>query len=178
MSNFNQIIKAAWAVQSRADFYLVRGVELQSMELSRFDCADSETAGILQQIIQETTNRINRLTAQESENEVKAAKLNMDIKLEKQRSELIQTLAENERLQSQMRGEADGMKLVRGATAFLDGLNETVPSVESRLDLYKLHHNLESRNTDTKNLASGNAHLFLTPQDVKLKLNVGEGSEL
>merc|ERR1719183_3390632 len=99
------------------------------MELTRFDCADEETAVILQEIIQETTNRINRLTAQESDNEVRAAKLAMDITLERQRTELVQPQAENDRLQSQMRGEADGMKMVRGATSFIDGLNASVPDV-------------------------------------------------
>jgi len=176
MSTFNDIIKTAWGRESRALFYINRGVELQSMELTRFDCADEETAVILQEIIQETTNRINRLTAQESDNEVRAAKLAMDITLERQRTQLVQTQAENDRLQSQMRGEADGMKLVRGAASFLDGLNASVPDVDSRIELYTLHQNLQSRNTDTSNLASGNAHLFVTPQDMNLKLNMGGGS--
>jgi hypothetical protein len=176
MSNFNSIIKAAWAQETRSTFYAARGVELQSMELTHFDCADKGTAKILQEIIQETTNRINRLTAQESENEVRAAKLTMDIQLEKQRKNLIETKASNDRLQSQMEGEANGLKLVMSATAFIDGLNSSVPEVANRVDLYKLHQNLQSRNMDTQNLASGSAHLFLTPADLKLKLNMGSDS--
>merc|ERR1719359_1419560 len=97
MSNFNSIIKQAWNRESRATFYEDRGVELQSMELTRFDCADEKTAMILQEIIQETTNRINRLTAQESENEVRASQLNMDITFEKARTALIKTQADNDR---------------------------------------------------------------------------------
>merc|ERR1712187_67560 len=36
MANFNAIIKAAWDRESREAFYFDRGVELQSMELTRF----------------------------------------------------------------------------------------------------------------------------------------------
>jgi len=69
MSGFNGIVMESFRRQSQDGFYFVRGVELQSMELTRFDCADKETAQILQKIIQETTNRINKLTAQQSEND-------------------------------------------------------------------------------------------------------------
>jgi regulator of protease activity HflC (stomatin/prohibitin superfamily) len=175
MSSFNKIIKEAWDRESRAEFYFARGVEMQSMELTRFDCADKETASILQEIIQETTNRINRLTAQESENEVRAAKMTMDIQLERQRTELIQTQSDNDRLQARMQGEANGMKLMKGASTFISGLNSSIPDVDSRIELYRLHEQLQSRNVDTKHLSSGSAHLFLTPSDVNLKLDMGYG---
>merc|ERR1719201_2629683 len=132
--------------QSQDGFYFVRGVELQSMELTRFDCADTETAQILQQIIQETTNKINRLTAQEGENEVKAAALAADIDLERQRTELIRTQAENERLQAEMQGVASGVQLAKSASGFIAGLNESVPDVSTRVGLYKMHEELRSRN--------------------------------
>lgn len=176
MAGFNRIVMDAFRRQAEDGFYAERGVEMQSMEVTSFDCADSRTAQILQEIIQETTNRINRLTAQESENDVQAAALRMDIQLEKQRTELISTRAENNRLQSRMAGEAEGMKLVRGAATFIGGLNESLPNVSSRVELYRMHENLRSKNLDTQNLASGKAHLFLTPEDLRLKLNVGGGS--
>ncbi|CAE8721427.1 unnamed protein product [Polarella glacialis] len=141
------------------------------MEVTRFDCADPATSSILQEIIQETTNRINRLTAQQSENDVKAAALTADILLERQRTELITIKAENERLQAQMAGEATGMQLMKGAATFIGGLNESLPSIASRVELYKLHEELQSRNKDTYNLASGSAHLFLTPSDLNLRLD-------
>merc|ERR1711988_336381 len=130
-----------------------------------------KTALILQEIIQETTNRINRLTAQESENEVRAAKMTMDIHLERQRTELIQTQSDNEGLQARLQGEADGMRLMKGASTFIGGLNESIPNVDSRVALYKLHEELKSRNLDTKHLSSGSAQLFLTPSDMKLRLD-------
>jgi len=179
MAGFNQIVQDSFEAESRSGFYADRGVELQSMELTRFDCADAETAQILQQIIQETTNKINRLTAQEGENDVKAAALAADISLERQRTELIRTQAENERLQAEMQGVANGVQLARSASGFITGLNESVPDVSTRVGLYKMHEELRSRNQDTHNLASGKAQLFLTPDNVNLRLdNTADGSEL
>jgi regulator of protease activity HflC (stomatin/prohibitin superfamily) len=176
MSSFNVIINTAWAKEVHASFYSDRGVAMESMELTRFDCVDAKTADILQEIIQETTNRINRLTAQESENEVRASQLNMDITLEKAKTALIKTKAENDRLQAQMQGESDGFKVVRNAATFIEGLNQSVPEIRSRVELYKLHQELASRNADTANLASGSAHLFLTPADMNLRLDTRGGA--
>jgi len=180
MSGFNNITAEAFTAQALDGFYDERGVELKSLELTRFDCVDPTTSAILQQIIQETTNRINQLQAQESENEVAAAKMQADIRLEMQRKELIEAQAENARLEAEMAGQSDGTKLVQQAATFITGLNEAVPLVENRLELYKLHEQLKSRNTDTANLAGGTAKLFLTPSDVNLRLDMAkeDGNEL
>merc|ERR1712232_861937 len=161
MSDFNNITMDAYRAQAADGFYAERGVELKSLELTRFDCADPKTSAILQQIIQETTNRINQLQVQESENDVKAAKLKADIKLENQRRELILAQSENARLEAEMIGQSDGTKLVQRAATFITGLNDSLPNVDSRVDLYKLHEQMTSRNRDTQNLATGNAKLFL-----------------
>jgi regulator of protease activity HflC (stomatin/prohibitin superfamily) len=176
MSDFNNITTEAFRTQASDGFYAERGVELQSMELTRFDCVDEETAAVLQQIIQETTNRINELQKADSENEVRSAHLQADIALEKQRTELIRTRAENSRLEAEMAGQADGTKLVKSAATFIDGLNASLPSVDARVELYRLHETTKGRNTDTQNLAAGNAKLFLTPQDLNLKLQMGSES--
>merc|ERR550537_1078933 len=176
MSDFNNITMEAFGLQAADGFYAERGVELQSMEVTRFDCVDEETALVLQQIIQETTNRINELQKAESENEVRSAHLKADIALEKQRTELIRTRAENSRLEAEMAGQADGTKQVQSAVTFIDGLNASVPNVSKRVELYRLQEEMTGRNTDTQNLASGKATLFLTPQDLNLKLAMGSGS--
>merc|ERR1712048_757347 len=112
MAGFNAIVMQAFGTTANDAFYTERGVELQSMEVTRFDCADPETSAILQEIIQETTNKINKLTQQESENEVAAAALTAEIALEQQKTELIQTKSENQVLQSKMEGEANGQEIV------------------------------------------------------------------
>merc|ERR1711920_1049472 len=175
MSGVNGTVMEAFGTQAADSFYAERGVELQSMEVTKFDCADPETAVILQAIIQESTNKINKLTVQASANEVAAAALAAEILLAKQKTELIQTEAENLRIQSMKQGEAEGLQLAGDANAFIAGLDQTIPDVTARVDLYTLRHKLRSMNTDTHNLASGTAHLFVAPDDLGLKLNVGSG---
>jgi hypothetical protein len=175
MSGVNGTVMEAFGTQAADSFYTERGVELQSMEVTKFDCADPETAMILQAIIQESTNKINKLTVQASENEVAAAALVAEIQLAKQKTELIETEAENLRIQSMKQGEAEGLQLAGDANAFIAGLDQAIPDVTTRVDLYTLRHQLRSRNTDTLNLASGTAHLFVAPDDLSLKLNVGSG---
>jgi len=175
MSHFNNISMEAFAMQATDGFYEERGVEIISMEVTRFEPVDKKTADVLQLIIQETTNRINRLQVQNSENDVLAAKLAADIQMEKQRTELIATQAKNEQLKAQMQGESGGMKRAMSAKAFIDGLNTSIVNTSKRVELYELHEVLENNRANTKNLASGKANLFLTPQDMKLKLQMGGG---
>jgi hypothetical protein len=178
MARFNNITMEAFAAQAADGFYVERGVEIISMEVTRYEPVEEKTAEVLQQIIQETTNRINKLQVQESENDVLAAKLAADIKMEKQKTELIETQAKNQQLQAQMQGESSGMKRARGAKAFIDGLSSSVSNVSKRVELYELHEILENNRANTEHLASGKATLFLTPQDLKLKLHMGSGAEL
>jgi hypothetical protein len=77
-----------------------------------------------------------------------------------------------------MQGESGGQKRARGAAAFINGLNESLPNVTTRVELYKLHETLENNRANTENLASGKATLFLTPKDMNLKLHMGSGAEL
>merc|ERR1719456_1807129 len=79
-------------------------------------------------------------------------------------------------MEARMKGEAEGTTQLRAADSFIAGLNETVPNVTSRVELYKLHEHLKSANMDTENLASGNAQLYLTPSNVNLKLAIGSES--
>jgi len=173
MTGFNYIVTKSAQREAKAGFYSDRGVELHSIELTRFDCVDTETSAIFQEIIQETTNKINRLTAQESENQVKIAALAADISLEASRTELIRTKTANEKLAAQMQGASTGVELAQGASTFIEGLSGAVPNATTRVDLYRMHNELKHRNHDTENLASGTAQLFLTPHDLKLRVDIG-----
>merc|ERR1711990_938560 len=57
MRDFNKIAETVHKEDD--DFYRSRGVLIHSLEVSGYRCAESSTAQILQQIIQETTNRMN-----------------------------------------------------------------------------------------------------------------------
>jgi hypothetical protein len=174
MEGFNDIVTQAFIADKAEDnFYQERGVLVHSMEVTGYQCVDTATSEVLQEVIRETTNRMNRLQQQVSENEVKEAELAAKIDLEVQRTELLTTQASNERLVSAMAGEASGLKLAKSAQTFLTALaeNATLPDVADRLELYRLHQELQSKDETTKNLASGSAMLFVTPEDVNLNLN-------
>jgi len=168
-SSFNDLTIQALRSQAADSFYAVRGVEVESLEITRYECADKRTALVLQQIIQETTNRINHLQVQETSSAVQAASLAGEISLERQRTDLMQSRAENIILEAAADGDAEGLQKAAAAETFIGGLKSSVPSVEQRLDLYKLHLRLKSKNRDIKNLASSNAKLFLTPEDAGLR---------
>merc|ERR1711918_190344 len=103
MASFNTIVSRAAATDSA--FYEERGVKLHSLEVTSYECADTKTAGVLQEIIQETTNRINRMQKQKSDNEVEQEALAAKINLEK--------------LHAAVEGEAEGTRLAQSSLAFL-----------------------------------------------------------
>jgi len=173
MSGFNEIsVQAAEKAKSES-FYTDRGIVLEGLEVTKFDSIERETALILQNIISETTNRLNAMAKADTSNQIKAAKLLSNIELEKQRTKLIQQQANNAELESQSTGESAGSKMLRAAQTFIGGLNLAVPDINQRVELYELHEGLKSRNIDTANLANGSAQLFLAPKDLNLKLNMG-----
>merc|ERR1719269_188955 len=52
MASFNTIVSRA--ATTDAAFYAQRGAQLHGLEVVRYECIDSKTAGVLQEIIQET----------------------------------------------------------------------------------------------------------------------------
>merc|ERR1711924_124336 len=113
MEKFNTIVSEAFAADADGDFYTTRGVKVHSMEVTGYQGVDAETAAVLQEIIRETTNRINRLERQASEDEVAKVKLDAEIRLENSRTELLEQKAQNDRLVALMEGEANGLKLAK-----------------------------------------------------------------
>jgi len=175
MTSFNALIQQAFDDQTDDDFYSQRGLKVFSMEVTKYDPTDAVTATTLQEIIEETTNRINQLQRQRSENDVKAAKLAADIELEKERTKFIQTQSMNEQLVSKREGEAQGVRLATSAASFMDSLNSSLPDVDQRLGLYKMHKELENKNERTKFMSAGKATtLFLSAEDINFNLNTAE----
>jgi len=219
MSDFNALVSQAAATDG--PFYEQRGVALLSLEVTSFACKDATTASVLQEIIQETTNRINRLqqqrseneveqeklaaqllleqqrqalvtatadneriaalAVQQSENEVKQEKMTADIALEEARTQLVTAQAANDKLAAEAEGQAQGLRFATSVEGFTSALsNETAGDAEARLALFKHFHDLEIESAQiestTKNLGSGSAQLFLTPQDLNLRLYKGSAA--
>merc|ERR1711879_786497 len=153
-------------------FYSERGVKMHALEVTRYACADTATSRVLQEIIQETTNRINKMQKQQSENEVQREKMSGDIEVEKQKAALVQAQCDNERMRAIIEGESDGLRMAKSAATFFSVLGDTPPKDESQLQLFKFFQDQQESTKRTAHLSSGNANLFLAPQDMNLKLKM------
>ena len=94
------------------------------------------------------------------------------ITLEKQRTALIETKTANDKLQASVEGEAEGTRLAQSSLAFLSQLNASVAEPSERLHLLRFFSEQQTLVKQTEHLATGKATLFLTPQDVNLKLQM------
>jgi hypothetical protein len=169
MKGFNTIVSSAAATD--ALFYDDRGCKVHNLEVTRYECADAATGSVLQQIIQETTNRINALQKQASANDVRKTQIDGDIQVEQQRTELVQIQTANDQLLASEQGKAEGLRLAMALGAFSSNLEEIVPSLQSRLDLFQFFSTNDLAGKQIHSIANGNAHLFLTPESLNLKFH-------
>merc|ERR1719265_50529 len=113
-------------------FYAARGIKMHSLEITRYQCADQSTAETLGQIIQETTNRMNRLSHAVSENEVNLFRLQGQIQQAKQNSRLLEIQHAQTEKEACVAGKAESDRI----GAFLIGLTDKVPSLEDRIRMW------------------------------------------
>jgi hypothetical protein len=135
MASFNAIVQQAAATDKA--FYDERGVVVHSLEVVRYEPKDAETGRTLQAIIQETTNHLNRMQQQKSENEVEKEKMTALIDIEKQRAGLIKEKTANDKLEASAAGEAEGTRLAQSTLAFMEQLEKSVDDESSRVALLK-----------------------------------------
>eukprot|EP00592_Proboscia_alata_P020820 CAMPEP_0194407634 /NCGR_PEP_ID=MMETSP0176-20130528/5630_1 /TAXON_ID=216777 /ORGANISM="Proboscia alata, Strain PI-D3" /LENGTH=548 /DNA_ID=CAMNT_0039207353 /DNA_START=100 /DNA_END=1746 /DNA_ORIENTATION=+ len=167
MTQFNSIAKQVHE-SDQSDFYVKRGVKIHSLEVTGFRCAEQSTAQILEQIIQETTNRMNRLQVQESQNEVQLREIRGDIDEEKARSELIDIQTLNSNAKSKMEGLSEAEKV----KTFIAELSENFPDMDMdvKISLWKILRKEDA----LKAVSSGNASLYFTPNEVNLSIEQHE----
>jgi len=151
-----------------SNFYTQRGVKIHSLEVTGYSCAQNSTAEILEQIIQETTNRMNKLQQQESENEVQLQAIRGDIEEERAMSELIEIQTMNSNAKSKMQGLAEAEKV----KSFLHNLSTDFPDMDirTRIGLWKTLRKEDALRAVSK----GNASLYFTPNDVNLSIETHE----
>jgi regulator of protease activity HflC (stomatin/prohibitin superfamily) len=143
-------------------FYEMRGVNVQSLEVTKYSCSEKRTSEVLQQIIEETTNRLNRLSKAESENEVNLFKMQGQIEQEKLNAELLEIQHEHTKSEADVAGNAEAQKVA----AFIKGLESTVPKLEERLKVWQTLR----QNDALSAVSEGNAKLYYTPNDVNLSI--------
>eukprot|EP00931_Biecheleriopsis_adriatica_P032740 TRINITY_DN19066_c0_g1_i2.p1 TRINITY_DN19066_c0_g1~~TRINITY_DN19066_c0_g1_i2.p1 ORF type:complete len:607 (-),score=124.24 TRINITY_DN19066_c0_g1_i2:213-2033(-) len=160
MEQLHSISKTIHAEDS--EFYSSRGVKIHSMEVTRYSCAEARTSEVLQQIIEETTNRLNRLSQAESENEVKLFKMQGQIEQEKLNEELLAIQQKHSETDARAGGKAEAERVA----AFMEGLSQSVPKLEDRIAMWQT-----LRKTDALSVVSeGKANLYYTPNDVDLSI--------
>merc|ERR1719158_2271222 len=106
--------------QEDTHFYASRGVKVHSLEVTRYACAEASTSEVLQQIIQETTNRMNRLSQAESENEVKLFSMQGHIEQERLNGELLEIQHQHSQDEAKVTGSAEADRI----SAFMSGLEK------------------------------------------------------
>lgn len=159
LDDFNNIVRQA-VIEAKDDFYSDRGMVVHAVEVRSVACKDPDTQHILQEIIQETTNRLNRLQQQESENEVRLKHLQGQIEAEQVRGDLLQIQREHSRTEALIDGEAEAQKV----QAFLDGLGDL--PIEEKIAIF---NTLRKEDMLTA-ISRGDAQVYFTPNDVNLSI--------
>lgn len=165
MTDLHKISKAIFVEDNK--FYEDRGVKIHSLEVTKYTCSEKRTSEVLQQIIEETTNRLNRLSQAESENEVKIFKMQGQIEQEKLNGELLAIQHDHSKTEASVSGAAESER----CAAFLQGLEASVPNLQERISMWQV-----LRKTDALSVVSqGGASLYYTPNDVNLSIKTDPG---
>jgi hypothetical protein len=158
MENLHNISKEVY--DSDQDFYTRRGIKIRSMEITRYSCAEQKTRVILEKIIQETTNRLNRLSQAESENEVNMFTTQGRIAQETLKTQLLQIQHEQQEIAAKSEGTAKAKK----AEAFISGIQSVVPDKQMRMDMWETLRKVDGLKTVSK----ANAKIYYTKSDLDL----------
>jgi hypothetical protein len=177
MDDFNTISMNAFTAQKGDAFYTTRGVDVQNMELTRQECVDPAVDAIRQLIIQETTNRINRLQEANSKVDVELEAMTGKVALEQQRYQLLVAKGVNHILEARMIGEAFGKQELETVKTFISELNSSVTDVSERVAIFKLQEQLRGRTQDIKNLQnSSTMNLMMAPKEMTFRMDMsGKG---
>ncbi|MDQ7026225.1 MAG: SPFH domain-containing protein [Anaerolineae bacterium] len=161
LDNFNNIVRTAALGDDEIVFYSERGVQINAVEVRSVTCKDPETQAILMEIIQETTNRLNRLQKQESENEVWLKKLQGKTESETARGALLTIKRDHAKLEALTEGEAEAERVKQ----FLDGLGDAM-TMEQKVSIFNTLRKRDMLNA----LSQGSASVYFTPADVNLSI--------
>ncbi len=166
LEEFNNVVGGA-VLRQDDPFYDDRGCVIHAVEVRSITCKDPDTQRILQEIIQETTNRLNRLQKQESENEIRIRQIRGEIEAEQMRGELLITKQEHAMTEAVTVGQAEAERI----RSFLANLGDNL-STEEKLSVFNILRKHDMLDT----ISSGSAHLYFTPSDVDLSIETRQDS--
>jgi len=165
LSNFNEYVARANS-NPNDDFYKQRGLTINELEVRSITCKDPNTQKILQEIIQETTNRLSKLQKQDSENEVLIKRIQGEIAAEKMNEELFEIKQKHLETQSLANGASEG----RRVKAFIDALGKDL-SPQEKVGVFGTLRKQEVFD----GLSKSNAHMYFTPNDISLNIKSVDG---
>jgi len=162
LESFNSLVQEAMMKSDKKMFFNLRGIAILGVEVRSIMCKDPKTQIILQEIIQQNTNRISALQKQESENEVNLKRFAGNIETEKMRGKLLEIQQQHLEQESQMEGKAEGLRLKN----FMENSGESV-----RYDEKMATFQLLRKKEIFAEIGKGNSQLYFTPSDVDLKIS-------
>ena len=109
---------------------------------------------------------MNRLSQQESENEIKMFAMTGQIEQETRRAELLKVLQTHKLMEAKNEGEAEAERV----RAFLAATAEAVPDLGERVKLWGILRKHDALAA----VSSGPARLYFTPNDVNLSIETKE----
>jgi regulator of protease activity HflC (stomatin/prohibitin superfamily) len=166
LAEFNTIVGNT-VLREDDPFYQNRGCIIHAVEIRSITCKDPDTQRILQEIIQETTNRLNRLQKQESENEIHIKQIQGQIDAEEMRGQLLETQRDHSMTEALTIGQAEAERI----RSFLETLGDNL-SIDEKLAVFntlRKHDMLEV-------ISSGSAQVYFTPSDVDLSIEARQQS--
>jgi len=163
LANFNQFVTKA-IMNPQDIFYQKRGLIIHEVEVRSVTCKDAATQKILQEIIQETTNRLSRNQKQESENEILVKKIEGEIHAEKMNEELLAIKNKHAQTVAATTGQSESIRV----KSFLDGLGAL--DLDTKVKIFTTMRKKEV----LEELSKGSASLYFTPQDVNLSIKSRE----
>jgi len=108
---------------------------------------------------------------QDVAHELKILDLQSQKLLEAERVALLELIDANTQKEASSAGAVTGIKLGSGVHHYLTTLASEMPRLDERIALYKLLQEYQSRNQTTSNLASGRAQLYVTPDNLNLRID-------
>jgi len=161
MGEVNAVVENA-VLQADSSFYEERGIRVTSIQVEGFSCKHQQTEKVLQETVQETTNKMNKVLKQETANEVIRVEMEGKIREEELKKRVLEIQYEHEQIVARTSGEAASRRVV----SFLESLGD-----ELSLDQKLLVFNVLEKKECIHDLAQGTGiTLFCSPQDLNLNM--------
>lgn len=150
-------------------FFKDRGVRVESLEVTSYRCAEATTSEILHKITQETTNRMNRLKQQDSENEVNVTKAKGQLQQAELKKDLQDIQGKQKVKNAEVAGNAESLRV----SSFLMEMEEAKEKVRGLAfeDQKRMWQKLRTNEALTAlSKSRGGSTIYFVPQDVDLAI--------